>query len=106
MWQPKDIQKLIDEHAVLLIGKGTKELPQCGFTARAITILNQCDIDYCCVDVFEDLSIRSALIELTKWPTTPQVFVGGELLGGSDDLLVMFKDGSLQDKISKLKSAK
>ena len=90
------IQKQIAENPVILYMKGTPEFPQCGFSARAVQILEQCDAEYASVNVFEDPEVRETLKLVSGWPTFPQLFVHGELVGGSDIMLEMFESGELQ----------
>ena len=99
MWTPEDIKSKVAEHKVLCFGKGTKQMPQCGFTMRAIQVLMQCGVDFEVINIFDDPSIRGALTEHSGWPTTPQVFVDGEFIGGSDIVLEMWQNGDLQKKL-------
>ncbi len=94
-----DIKKLVQDNKILVFAKGTKQQPLCGFSHRAIAVLSQLGRPFEVVNIFEDPSTRPALVEAFGWPTTPQVFVGGELLGGSDILLEMFESGELQKKV-------
>ena len=99
MWNTDDIKKKVAENKILIFAKGSKEQPMCGFSHRAIAIMSQLGKPFEVIDIFDDQSIRPALIEAYGWPTTPQVFVGGELLGGSDIVLEMFESGDLQKKV-------
>jgi monothiol glutaredoxin len=99
MWTKDDVGKRVADQPVLIFGKGTKEAPQCGFTARAVQVLQTTGQPFEVVNIFDDPSIRPALIEFSQWPTTPQVFVGGEFLGGSDILLELHEKGELQAKV-------
>ena len=100
MWTKDDIKQRVEDRRVLVFGKGTREAPQCGFTMRAIQILEACKTDFEVINIFEDPSIRPALVEYSGWPTTPQVFVDGEFIGGSDIVLEMYQAGELQQKIA------
>lgn len=71
----------------------------CGFTHRAIAVLNECGVDFEVINIFDDPSIRPALVEHSNWPTTPQVYIDGEFIGGSDIVLEMFESGELQKKL-------
>ncbi len=102
MWTSDDVKQRVESTKILVFGKGTKEMPQCGFTMRAIQILMQCGQEFECINIFDDPTIRPALVEHTNWPTTPQIFVGGEFLGGSDTLLELYESGELQQKITAL----
>ena len=84
---------------IIIFGKGTKDNPMRGFTARAIQLIQATGKPFEVVDIFGDQSIKPALVEYTQWPTTPQVFVGGEFLGGSDVMLEMHQNGELMPKI-------
>lgn len=99
MWNVDDIKKTVGEHKIVVFAKGTKEQPMCGFSHRAILVMNQLGKPFEVVNIFDDESIRPALVEAYGWPTTPQVFVGGELLGGSDIVLEMYESGDLQKKV-------
>jgi monothiol glutaredoxin len=94
-----DIKKLVQDNKIVVFAKGTKDQPQCGFSHRAIAVMSQLGRPFEVVNIFDDPSIRPALIEAFGWPTTPQVFVGGELLGGSDIVLDMYESGDLQKKV-------
>lgn len=89
------IQKLIDENEVILFMKGNPEAPACGFSARAAAILNSLDKPYAAVDILPDPRIREQLSAISNWPTIPQLFVKGELVGGSDIMVEMFDSGEL-----------
>ncbi len=99
MWTPEDIKKTVTDNKLLIFAKGTKEQPMCGFSHRAIQIMQSIGEPFEVVNIFEDPSIRPALVEFSGWPTTPQVFVGGELIGGSDIALEMYNSGELQKKV-------
>lgn len=98
-YSPDDIRKLVEENKILLFCKGTKEMPMCGFSHRAIEVFRQVGKPFTVVNIFDDPSLRPALVEYSSWPTTPQCFVGGELLGGSDIVLEMLEKGELQKKV-------
>ncbi len=90
------IKHQIESNAVLLYMKGTPDFPQCGFSGRAVQILEQCGVEYAYVNIFEDPEIRENLKIYSNWPTFPQLFVNGELVGGSDIMLQLFQSGELQ----------
>jgi monothiol glutaredoxin len=100
------IQKQLKENPVLLYMKGTPDFPQCGFSARAVQILDQCGAKYGYVNVFEDPEVRETLKLVSGWPTFPQLFVNGELVGGSDIMLEMFQSGELQRILEPKQDAK
>jgi monothiol glutaredoxin len=91
------IQKLIDENDVILFMKGNPEAPACGFSARASAILNSLDKPYAAVDILPDQRIREQLSTISDWPTIPQLFVKGKLVGGSDIMVEMFDSGELAE---------
>lgn len=99
-WNPAKIKEIVDANPIVVFAKGTKFEPMCGFSARAIDILNRCGQPFEVVNIFEHEDIRPALVEYSSWPTTPQVFVNGELLGGSDIVDELFQKGELQTKIA------
>ncbi len=90
------IKNQIESNPVLLYMKGTPDFPQCGFSARAVQILEQCGVEYAFVNVFEDPEVRENLKIYSNWPTFPQLFVNGELVGGSDIMLQLYQSGELQ----------
>lgn len=104
MWSVDDVKKKVSDHKLVVFAKGTKEQPMCGFSHRAIHIMNLVGQPFEVVNIFDDPSIRPALVEFSKWPTTPQLFVDGELIGGSDIVLEMYESGELQQKIAAAKS--
>tara|TARA_B100000959_G_scaffold238506_1_gene258482 strand:+ start:628 stop:942 length:315 start_codon:yes stop_codon:yes gene_type:complete len=87
----------INNEAVILYMKGTKERPMCGFSARVVNILNSHSIIYQDVNILEDPEIRKSLSEYSNWPTIPQLFVKGELIGGCDIVMELEGDGKLKD---------
>jgi len=89
------IQSLLDQHALVLFMKGTKHFPQCGFSATAVEVLRRCAVDFHTVNVLEDAEIRQGIKEYGNWPTVPQLYVKGKLVGGSDILVEMFENGEL-----------
>lgn len=89
------IQALLDQHALVLFMKGTKHFPQCGFSATAVEVLRRCAVDFHTVNVLEDAEIRQGIKEYGNWPTVPQLYVKGKLVGGSDILVEMFENGEL-----------
>lgn len=105
MWNKQDIERIVNGNKIVVFGKGTKDQPMCGFTHRAIAIMHQLGKPFEVVNIFDDPSIRPALIEFTEWPTTPQVFIGGEFIGGSDNALEMYESGELQKKIDQVFAA-
>jgi monothiol glutaredoxin len=89
------IAQAIEEHKVILFMKGTPEAPACGFSARTVAALQSLDAPFAAVDVLPDPRIRQELSAISNWPTIPQLFVGGELLGGCDIVIEMHESGEL-----------
>ena len=93
------IQEAVAEHPVILFMKGTPEQPMCGFSARTVAALDALGKPYAAVDVLPDPRIRQELSGLSGWPTIPQLFVEGELIGGADIVGEMYESGELADKL-------
>ncbi|MCO6526102.1 Grx4 family monothiol glutaredoxin [Snodgrassella sp.] len=91
------IKALVNDHPLVLFMKGTKQFPQCGFSSRAVQILQAAGLkDFYTVNVLEDDDIRQGIKEYANWPTIPQLYVKGEFIGGSDIMLEMYEAGELQ----------
>lgn len=89
------IQSLVDGNDVLLFMKGTPLFPQCGFSNRAVSILNHLGVSFESVDVLQDQAVRQGIKEFSDWPTIPQLYVKGEFIGGSDIMMEMYESGEL-----------
>jgi monothiol glutaredoxin len=89
------IAEAIAEHKVILFMKGTPEAPACGFSARTVAVLQSLDTPFAAIDVLPDPRIRQELTAISDWPTIPQLFVDGELLGGCDIVTEMYESGEL-----------
>jgi monothiol glutaredoxin len=94
-----EIQRAIDENQVLLFMKGTPEQPACGFSARTVAILQSLGKPFAAVNVLPDPRIRQELSALSNWPTIPQLFIDGELVGGCDIVTEMYESGELQEAL-------
>ncbi|HUE28978.1 MAG TPA: Grx4 family monothiol glutaredoxin [Solirubrobacteraceae bacterium] len=94
-----EIQKAIDENPVLLFMKGNPEQPACGFSARTVAILQSLGRPFAAVDILPDPRIRQELSALSNWPTIPQLFIDGELVGGCDIVTEMYESGELQEAL-------
>ena len=94
-----ELKRAIDEESVMLFMKGTPDAPRCGFSARVTQILNASGVDYSAMDILPDPRIREELSGLSGWPTIPQLFVGGELVGGCDIVTEMFESGELAETL-------
>jgi len=92
-----EIKRAIEEEPVMLFMKGTPDMPRCGFSARVSQILNASGVEYAAMDILPDPRIREELSGLSGWPTIPQLFVKGELVGGSDIVMEMFESGELAE---------
>jgi monothiol glutaredoxin len=91
------IQSAISENPVILFMKGTPEAPACGFSARTVAMLEALDQPFAAVNILPDPAIRQELSEISNWPTIPQLFVDGELVGGCDIITEMYQSGELQE---------
>lgn len=93
------IDKMVKGNDVVLFMKGTPLFPQCGFSSRAIAILDHLGVEYASVDVLQDQEIRQGIKEYSDWPTIPQLYVKGEFLGGSDIMMEMYEAGELHELV-------
>ncbi len=89
------IENLLKSHKVLLFMKGTPDFPQCGFSAQAVQILNNCGVEYQHFNIFEDMELREALKTYSSWPTYPQLYINAELIGGCDIIISHYQSGEL-----------
>ena len=95
------IENYLSQSDVVLFMKGTAESPLCGFSARAVAILNELQVPFETVSVLEDQEVRDGIKEYGNWPTIPQLYIKKELVGGSDIMMEMFQAGELQEMFSK-----
>lgn len=93
------IDSMLSQHRVVLFMKGTRQQPQCGFSAAATNVLNELLPDYHTVNVLEDMEIREGIKLYGNWPTIPQLYIGGELVGGADIIRQMYGSGELQQAL-------
>lgn len=93
------IDELVKNNDVVLFMKGTPLFPQCGFSSKAIAILDHLGVAYESVDVLQDMEIRAGIKDYSDWPTIPQLYVKGEFLGGSDIMMEMYEAGELQELV-------
>lgn len=100
------ISDLVTSNDVVLFMKGTPLFPQCGFSSRAVAILDHCGVAYESVDVLQDMEVRQAIKSFSDWPTIPQLYVKGEFVGGSDIMMEMFEAGELQQLLNESGVAK
>lgn len=92
----EQIKEQIAKNKVLLFMKGSPQFPQCGFSARAVEVLSQIGRPFAYVNILENPQIRATLPKIANWPTFPQLWIDGELIGGSDIMLQMFQSGELK----------
>lgn len=96
-WTPPELQAIVDEHALVLFMKGSPNAAQCGFSNRAAQVLQAFAEPFASVDVLSDPRAIPMICEWSDFPTMPQIYVQGELIGGSDIVMEMFQDGSLKE---------
>ena len=99
-WTGDELQEIVDGNRLVLFMKGTPEQPQCGFSARAAMVYQQLEIPFVSVNILADPRAIPAVCEWSDWPTMPQCFIDGELIGGSDIVFEMFESGELIEMIS------
>jgi len=93
------ISEAISEHHVILFMKGTPDAPACGFSARTVGILQELEVPFAAVDILPDPRIRQELSAISNWPTIPQLFADGELVGGCDIVTEMYEAGELREAL-------
>jgi monothiol glutaredoxin len=92
----ESIKETVESNPIVLFMKGSPEAPQCGFSMRTSEALKSCEVEFSYVDVLEEPSIRQNLPKFSDWPTFPQLFVGGELVGGCDIVMELHEQGELK----------
>lgn len=90
------IEEIIKNNEIVLFMKGTKDMPQCGFSATVVQILGRCGVEFKDVNVLADASVRDGIKEFSNWPTIPQLYIKGEFVGGCDIAREMYQSGELQ----------
>jgi len=100
------IDEIVTSHDVVLFMKGSALFPQCGFSSRAVAILDHLCVPFETVDVLQDAEIRQGIKAYSDWPTIPQLYVKGEFVGGSDIMMEMFEAGELQQLLDDKQVAK
>ncbi|PPD35587.1 MAG: monothiol glutaredoxin, Grx4 family [Methylomonas sp.] len=93
------IQEQLASQPVVLYMKGTPDFPQCGFSGRVVQVLQACDAQYRAINIFEDPELRDALKEYSNWPTYPQLYINGELIGGCDIVMDLYNKGELKSML-------
>ena len=99
------IREIVDANNVVLFMKGSPLFPQCGFSSRAVAILNHLNSEFASVDVLQDQGIRQGIKAFSDWPTIPQLYVKGEFVGGSDIMMEMYESGELQTLLNETGAA-
>ncbi|MGI9289675.1 MAG: Grx4 family monothiol glutaredoxin [Gammaproteobacteria bacterium] len=94
------IEEQLKEFPVLLYMKGTPDFPQCGFSSQVVGALKQCQTRFAFVNILEDQELRQGLKDYSDWPTFPQLYVKGELIGGCDIIVQMYETGELQKALA------
>jgi monothiol glutaredoxin len=97
------IKATVTENPIVLYMKGTPQFPQCGFSGRAVQVLQACGAEFAAVDVLADQEIREGIKQYSNWPTIPQLYINGEFVGGSDIMLELYQNGELQKLVDSLK---
>ena len=100
------IGEIVNKNDIVLFMKGTPLFPQCGFSSRAVAMLEHMNVPYESVDVLQDMEIRQGIKSYSDWPTIPQLYVKGEFVGGSDIMMEMFEAGELQQLLDEKQVAK
>jgi len=93
------IDNLISQHKILVFMKGTKLMPQCGFSNNVVQIINSLGVPFETINVLDDPEMRQGIKEYSSWPTIPQVYLNGEFLGGSDIMIELYDKGELKEKV-------
>ena len=100
------IDEIVKNNDIVLFMKGTALFPQCGFSSRAVAILDHLNVPFETVDVLQDAEIRQGIKDYADWPTVPQLYVKGEFVGGSDIMMEMFEAGELRQLLEEKQIAK
>lgn len=93
------IDNLVNNNKIVIFMKGSKLMPQCGFSNNVVQILNSLGAPYETIDVLDDPEIRQGIKEYSKWPTIPQIYINGEFVGGSDIAIELYQSGELQQMV-------
>ncbi len=94
------ISEQVSSNKVMLYMKGTPQFPQCGFSGKAVQILQACETEFGSADVLADPDIRQGIKDFSNWPTVPQLYVNGQFVGGCDIMIEMYENGELQKVIN------
>ena len=93
------LDALVKEHPVVIFMKGTRLFPQCGFSATVVEVFKRLQVPFHGINVLENPAIRQGIKEYSNWPTIPQVYIGGEFIGGSDIMIELYQNGKLQEMV-------
>jgi monothiol glutaredoxin len=93
------IEQIVNSHKIVVFMKGSKLMPQCGFSNNVVQILNVLGVPYETVDILQDYEIREGIKEYSNWPTIPQIYINGEFVGGSDIAIELYQSGELQQMV-------
>jgi monothiol glutaredoxin len=93
------IEQLVNDNKIMVFMKGSKLMPQCGFSNNVVQILNTLGVPYETLDILADAEIRQGIKEYSNWPTIPQVYINGEFVGGSDIAIELYQSGELQQMV-------
>jgi monothiol glutaredoxin len=94
------IKQTVESNDIVLFMKGSPQFPQCGFSGRAVQILQACGAEFAAVDVLSDPEVREGIKQYSNWPTIPQLYVKGEFVGGSDIMMEMYESGELKQALA------
>lgn len=95
----EQIKQTVESNPVVIFMKGSPDFPQCGFSARASEALKACGANFAYVNIYEDEAVYRSLPQYSNWPTFPQIFINGELIGGCDIIIDLFEQGELQKMV-------
>ena len=95
------IKDQLGSHPIVLYMKGSPDFPQCGFSAQTVQAIKDCGVQFMYINIFEDQEVREALKEYSNWPTYPQLYVNGELIGGCDIIMDLHSKGELEGMLKK-----
>lgn len=99
------IEETLQSSTIVLFMKGTPDFPQCGFSAQVVSVLRHCNVSFAHVNIFEDPEMRQALKSYSNWPTFPQLYVNGELMGGCDIIMELYRNGELLAVLDEARAA-
>ncbi len=99
----EQIKQQVAQNKIVLYMKGTPQFPQCGFSGRAVQLLQACGAEFASVDVLSDPLIRDGIKHFSNWPTIPQLYIQGEFVGGADIMTELYQKGELQKLVSAAK---